>query len=399
VNCQAASSVSVVGQHTDATEQPFERCREVLAKAAVEATGDHKRGQVEVLTAMLPDLSKRPSQTRLREMAGLMGEPQKVKGANLSMDQLFRNVQKAFVSLVLEGGGCDASRSGGPHPSAHASSGASSSGGPHPSEDVLPALDKCILGAIHELGRYPKELNTTSSEEDKAEQKLAQKIRQRWEALLPETRSRLLELERKQDLEAESEYPLISEINDLMMKICPRVPEHMVPEASFVLSKLHLVKEIRSREVLKKHAGGTQWWKDAGVVENPTIRKASTAGKSSRGKVPAISMQYNLGFVAAQEAKAFLDKLLAYYESDDADAYAWLHYHTYWKIQLDAGSEEQLSEDVRLHFRTQAVELLTSGYPGPLTKHVLASSSHGGLILVDPGWGPLSPGELTITGQ
>jgi len=54
----------------------------------------------------------------------------------------FLDVQRAFVSLVLERGGCDASSSGGR--AAHASSGASSSGGPHRADDMLPALDAGI---------------------------------------------------------------------------------------------------------------------------------------------------------------------------------------------------------------------------------------------------------------
>jgi hypothetical protein len=404
IDCQDASSVGVVAEQADEIERTFERCREVLAGAAAVAPEEHERKQIEVLKGMLADLKQCPARARVREMAGLLGVPQKVKGINIPVDRLFPNVQKVFVSLVLERRGCDATSSGGSHPADLASSGASSSGAPHPAEVInqretlpgaerdvfaeypwlarwrwlqqLPALDEGILQAVGTLGRYPKELNSTSSEEAKTEQKLARRIRDRWEDLLPQTRSVLNETKNLPDAErdSEAEYPWLVEIGDLITKICPRVPEHMMFAAQYILWELHLVKELRSREFLMNiKLCNKAWWKDAGIVERPRMPEFLCEGKHNRqGQITAICMQRQLGHVAYRHATGFLEQLESYYSSDNADAGAWQQYHMEWKRQL----EERAIPT--------AVAMLTSGYPGPRTAH-LPVNCHDGIVMTGPG--------------
>ena len=585
---ETGDPVSVGSHHADDSSQHFDfhafdqPCREVLAKCEMPGFVSEA---VEALKAMLPELQQQPSQERVRQMAKFLGEPQKVKGSNLTTDQMFRNVRQKFGTILL---GCDASSSGGAHPAAHASSGASGSGGPHPAADVLPALDKrieilsrlpvssrgcassqcqcphdldaadmkklfceiqhhswgdskdglvallkhglscmspqkgplvpaklqayaqrqtdlwkwaanrqckrmpngdvlcnlrcglyaavqtylaavaeydriqdapeyerelnrahdvaermlmeagllpssggahpaahassgasgsggphpaadilpdldtSILEAVHEFGRYPKELNTISGKEDKEEQKLARNIRDQWVALLPATRARLLQLQAEQNQEEENtEYPHLAEINKMILKICPRVPEHMITAATYVLHKLHLMKKIRSKEFLKKEVGvGTQWWKEAGVRQTTTIPKGlQSQVRNARAQTPAVITQYNLSFVAYQEAAKFLDKLQAYYESDGVDARAWRDYHMHWKTQVDAGSfswPSPMQLDEFTPCLAAHVKALLSGYPGPQTKHFLVTyEGHAGLLLLDPAWPSLGPGAVT----
>ena len=57
---------------------------------------------VEALKAMLPELQQRPSQERVRQMAKFLGEPQKVKGSNLTTDHMFRNVRKSVSQFCSD---------------------------------------------------------------------------------------------------------------------------------------------------------------------------------------------------------------------------------------------------------------------------------------------------------
>ena len=64
-----------------------------------------EHAQKKLLLTMLPDLHAPNRKERLRLMANHLGEPQKSEGKNLSMPQLFENVQKAFITRVENSGG------------------------------------------------------------------------------------------------------------------------------------------------------------------------------------------------------------------------------------------------------------------------------------------------------
>ena len=77
-------------------------CREILELAATEAQDVPLQEDIEALRAMLPDIEKRPSKLRLRDMAKFLRVFQKLDSKNLSMDELHSNVKNAFKLRVLE---------------------------------------------------------------------------------------------------------------------------------------------------------------------------------------------------------------------------------------------------------------------------------------------------------
>ena len=59
--------------------------------------------------------------------------------------------------------------------------------------DQLPLVDARILRDVRRLGRLPKRLNDPRSQEEKAEHRLADRIRTSWKRLLPTTQASLEE--------------------------------------------------------------------------------------------------------------------------------------------------------------------------------------------------------------
>ena len=94
-----APPVSVGSHHPEATEATMEKCREVLEKAGAGATWSQSREHIEALQAMLPDMHKQPSKSRIRELATHLGVSQKKHGKNLQTHQLFANVQDVFLRV------------------------------------------------------------------------------------------------------------------------------------------------------------------------------------------------------------------------------------------------------------------------------------------------------------
>ena len=98
----SASASGVLQSAGDATALTLEACREILELAAAEAQDVPLREDIEALRAMLPDIVKRPSKPRLRDMAKFLKVPQKLDSKNLSMDELDSNVKNAVKIRVLE---------------------------------------------------------------------------------------------------------------------------------------------------------------------------------------------------------------------------------------------------------------------------------------------------------
>jgi hypothetical protein len=98
----SASASSVLQSAGDVTAPTLEACREILELAATEAQDVPLRENIEALRAMLPDIAKRPSKPRLRDMAKFLRVSQKLDSKNLSMEELHSNVKNAFKIRVLE---------------------------------------------------------------------------------------------------------------------------------------------------------------------------------------------------------------------------------------------------------------------------------------------------------
>ena len=286
-----APPVSVGSHHSEATEETLEKCRQVLEKAAAEATLSHSRENIEALQAMLPDMHTQPTKRRIREMASHLGVPKKKNGDTLRMPQLFANVQAAFFTCVLEQPGC-ASASG---------------GGGHSAEEALPALDGRILEKVRKLGRHPRELKATTTEEDEEERKLARLIRDRWEDLRNETKSELSALKN-------CSYGHVAQIKAIQeqMRFSAK-PEILMPTYLILKLRLELMSDTRycaSLENLKRLAcpPGREplaWWEKAGVVLRPTTPTWCQQG-GKQAAMPVASIHYNLCVVLAADAAAFL---------------------------------------------------------------------------------------------
>ena len=84
--------------------------------------------------------------------------------------------------------------SGGTHPAAQASVASTPAlccGSDQPDLAALPDLDAGILEKVRKLGRFPKECSKPKNEEEKEEQRLAQRIRKNRSDLLSTTREEL----------------------------------------------------------------------------------------------------------------------------------------------------------------------------------------------------------------
>ena len=164
MDLEGAPRISVGSHHAETPQPTLANCHQTLLNAAAVAESSTVREHVEALLTMLPDMHEQPKKPRLRELATLLGVAKKKQGKNLPMDQLFRNVQKAFFACVSDPSAC-----GDAHPAAHSGTGAVPNESEHLGGAALPAFDVQILQAVQTLGHYPKEIKKPSSDADQRE--------------------------------------------------------------------------------------------------------------------------------------------------------------------------------------------------------------------------------------